>query len=78
VTRFAALLTAAAAAAQEPDDAFAARARSAIEATVEERHFDAAHLDSDSRVAQAVVQVLYREPSTRTVGRTLISLVVEK
>jgi murein DD-endopeptidase MepM/ murein hydrolase activator NlpD len=49
-----AAVAAATATAQEPDDVFAARARSALAATVEKRHFDVAHLDTESLVAQAV------------------------
>jgi murein DD-endopeptidase MepM/ murein hydrolase activator NlpD len=47
-------LAAAPAVAQESDDAFAARAREAVEATLAERHFDAKHVDMESLVAQAV------------------------
>jgi hypothetical protein len=49
-----AALVVATAAAQEPDEVFATRARSAIAATVEERHFEVAHPDTESLVAQAV------------------------
>ena len=50
----AAALAAVPAVAQESDDAFAARALQAVEATLAERHFNAKHVDMDSLVAQAV------------------------